>query len=153
MILVRKTDGKQELKKHYEIRKIVFQDEQQVLEKDEIDSYDKKRECETYLAYYNGTAVGAARWRENKTGYKLERICVLKEYRKHGIGKAIVRTLLNEIPTSMPANLSSQAEVVKFYENFGFRVKGESFWEANILHKYMKYYPELDPESPKFNKK
>ena len=152
MIQVRKTEGKTELDKHFEIRKNVFQDEQGISEKDEVDAYDKKRECQTYLAFYNGEAVGAARWRENRAGYKLERICVLKEFRNHGIGKALVRALMKEVPSSMPPNLSAQAEVSAYYEQFGFKARGESFWEAGILHRYMKYYPDLDPETDEYQK-
>ncbi|MBI3233503.1 MAG: GNAT family N-acetyltransferase [Bacteroidetes bacterium] len=153
MILVRRTDGKTELEKHYEIRKSVFQEEQGISERDEVDNFDKKRECETYLAFYNGVAVVAGRWRENRAGYKLERICVLKEYRHHGIGKAIVRILMNDVPKSMPPNISAQATVSSYYEQFGFKARGESFWEAGILHRYMKYYPDLDPENTEFKGK
>lgn len=153
MILVRKTDGKAEFEKHLEIRKAVFQLEQGVPESADLDDFDKKRTAESYLAFYNGEAVGAARWRENRAGFKLERICILKEFRGKGIGKAIVRTLMNEVPKNMPPNLASQADVVPFYKQFGFRARGESFWEGGLLHRYMKYYPECDPEHPDYNPK
>lgn len=153
MILIRKTDGKAELEKHFEIRKTVFQLEQGVPESADVDEYDKKRTAHAYLAFYNGEPVGAARWRENRAGFKLERICVLKAHRGKGIGKIILRTLMSEIPVNLPPNLASQAEVVPFYEKFGFRARGESFWEAGILHRYMKYYPECDPEHPEYNPK
>lgn len=152
-MLLRKTKGKTELDQHYAIRKQVFQVEQEVSEKDEVDDHDRKRNCETYLLFHNNEPVGAARWRENRAGYKLERICVLKEFRNLGLGKFLVRSLMNDIPSNMPPNIAAQATVAKFYEQFGFKVKGESFWEAGILHRYMKYYPECDPENAAYKKK
>lgn len=148
MIIIRETSGKEELEKHFEIRKKVFQEEQGVKSSDDLDLYDKKRECHSYIAFYQGKPVGAARWRENKAGYKLERICVLSEFRGLGIGKALVRYLINNVPQNLPRNLSAQFEMVPFYEKMGFVAKGESFWEAGLLHRFMKYMPEKDPESP-----
>lgn len=142
MVLVRKVDNADELKTHYSIRKAVFQDEQGVQEKDDVDKYDKVKACRYYLAFWNGTAIGAARWRLSKAGHKLERICVLKEYRGKGVGKALVNKLLEDVPKNIQIYLGAQDEAVPFYEQLGFRVKGNAYWEANILHRFMKYKPD-----------
>ncbi len=142
MILIKRVEDGKELEKHYAIRKAVFQDEQGVSEKDEYDKYDKARQCRNYVALWNNEVVGAARWRHSKAGHKLERICVLPEYRGNGIGKALVERLLEDMPKNLQIYLGSQDAVVPFYEQLGFRVKGDAYWEANILHRFMKYKPE-----------
>ncbi len=142
MLLIKKVEDGKELEMHYAIRKAVFQVEQGVSDRDEYDKYDKARQCRTYIAYWNSEPVGAARWRQSKVGHKLERICVLPEYRGKGIGKALVAKLLEDMPKNLQIYLGSQDEAVTFYEQLGFRVKGDAYWEANILHRFMKYKPE-----------
>lgn len=142
MILIRKVQGGKDLAMHCAIRKVVFQDEQGVSEREEYDKYDKSNQCRYYLAFWNEVPVGAARWRKSKAGQKIERICVLPEYRGNGIGKALIAKLLEDIPKNLQIYLGSQDQVVPFYEQLGFRVKGDAYWEANILHRFMKYKPE-----------
>jgi predicted GNAT family N-acyltransferase len=147
MITIKRIDSKEkaDLEAHLLIRKAVFQEEQGVSVNDEYDRYDKARLAHWYIAIENGTPIGASRWRENKTGYKLERICVLKEHRKKGVATKLIAAMITDIPNNMGINLASQFEVVTFYEKLGFRTKGEPFWEANILHRYMKFLPEKAP--------
>jgi predicted GNAT family N-acyltransferase len=88
-----------------------------------------------YLALLDGVAVGTARWRETENGYKLERFAVLEEARHNGVASALVQTLVNELsPKGRVCYLHAQLEAAPLYARFGFKPKGENFWEAGIEH-------------------
>lgn len=77
-----------------DIRKAVFIEEQHVSESDEFDQFDALGEqCQHVLVYHKNQPVGTGRVRiVDQTG-KLERICILKPYRKYGLGKVIIGEL------------------------------------------------------------
>lgn len=64
------------------------------------------------------------------------RIAVLKEWRRQGVGRALLEWMIQEMKSSgkQKAMLNAQADAVKFYEKFGFRVMGDLFIEAGIPH-------------------
>ena len=69
-------------------------------------------------------------------------MAVLKEYRKKGVGKAIIKEILKHYLNLKKVNnliLNSQIEAKDFYKKFGFVEVGEEFIEANITHKKMIY--------------
>ena len=69
-------------------------------------------------------------------------MAVLKEYRKKGVGKAIIKKILNHYLNLNKVNnliLNSQIEAKDFYKKLGFVEIGEEFVEANIIHQKMKY--------------
>lgn len=121
----------------FEIRRVVFQEEQEVPEEIEVaDDHISHH----YLAYYEGIPAGTARWRVTLFGkVKLERFAVLKEFRGKGIGAALVQAILNDIPRNLPVYLNSQIDAVPFYEKLGFQREGETFWEADIEHQRMSW--------------
>ena len=49
--------------------------------------------CKHILVYYNNLPVGTGRIRFVDGTGKLERICILKDYRKYGLGKVIIQAL------------------------------------------------------------
>ncbi len=51
------------------------------------------RNVKHILVYYNNLPVGTGRIRFVDGTGKLERICILKDYRKYGLGKVIIQTL------------------------------------------------------------
>ncbi|MDE7554044.1 GNAT family N-acetyltransferase, partial [Bacillus tropicus] len=71
-----------DLETAFHIRREVFVKEQNVPLEDEFDTFDEVGEkCKHILVYYNELPVGTGRIRfVNGTG-KLERICILKDYR------------------------------------------------------------------------
>mgnify|MGYP001170571465 FL=1 len=69
-------------------------------------------------------------------------MAVLKEYRKKGVGRAIIEEILKHYLNLNKVNnliLNSQIEAKDFYKQFGFVEVGEEFIEANIMHQKMMY--------------
>ena len=78
-----------------------------------------------------------------ENGIKLERFAVLKDFRSKGIGKEIVNFILSEISSNNTIYLHAQEAVVDFYKKLGFKVSGDKFYEADILHSKMIYSLEI----------
>ena len=75
-----------------ELRRIVFIDEQNVPEAEELDDLDDA--AVHLLARVEGRALGSARlFVEGETG-KIGRVCVLKEARGTGLGAGLIRAAL-----------------------------------------------------------
>ena len=140
-IIVNNIENASDKKKAFEIRDLVFCKEQKVSKKIEFDGLDEF--CDHYLAKINKLPIGTARIREEKKGtFKIERMAVLKEYRKKGVGKAIIKEIFKHYSNFNKVNyliLNSQIEAKDFYKKFGFVEVGEEFIEANIIHKKMMY--------------
>lgn len=114
------------------IRTAVFIYEQQVPESLEWDELDA---ISTHVLARNsdGQPVGTARLLPNA---HIGRMAVLKEWRSKGYGSAMLQKMLEELRSRQKQKvmLNAQTTAVKFYERFGFKVSGEEFWEAGILH-------------------
>ena len=135
-IFVKNIKDKFDQKKAFEIRNKVFCEEQKVSKIIEFDGMDEF--CNHYLAKFNEFPVGTARVREKKKGiYKIERMAVLKKYRMKGVGKAIIKKILDQYVIIGKTNnliLNSQIKAKDFYKKFGFVEVGKEFIEANIRH-------------------
>ena len=118
------------------IRRTVFIEEQNVPESLEIENEDESFHV---LALFGDMSVGTGRWRKTSEGYKLERFAVLKEFRTKGIGRDIVKFVLNQIPSQDMIYLHAQESVIKFYKDLGFTIIGSTFIEADIVHAKMVY--------------
>lgn len=137
-ILIERVSSDQSFERVFEIRRQVFQIEQQVPEEIEIDGHDPI--AHHYLAWLGQEACGTARWRRSLGGFiKLERFAVLKAHRGKGIGVALVRTMLADLPSGKHAYLNAQEPVIGFYEKLGFKKIGDRFFEADIPHFRMEY--------------
>ncbi len=119
-----------------DIRRTVFIEEQNVPEDLEIENEDTSFHV---LAMYRNVPVGTGRWRKTTKGYKLERFAVLKKFRCKGIGRDIVKFVLNQIPSEDMIYLHAQESVIKFYKDLGFTIIGSTFIEADIVHAKMIY--------------
>ena len=146
-IIVNNIENPSDKKKAFEIRDLVFCKEQKVSKKIEFDGLDQF--CNHYLAKINDLPIGTARVREQKKGiFKIERMAVLKRYRKKGVGKAIIKKILKNYLKLSKINkliLNSQIEAKDFYKKFGFVEVGKEFVEANIKHQKMIYEPKVVP--------
>ena len=137
MIKIRGILRDEELAQAHAIRTKVFVNEQHVPVEEELDEFENS--SRHYLAWLNGKAAGTARWRVTEKGIKLERFAVLKEFRKQGVGSALVEFVLKEI-TDQPGfknkeiYLHSQLNAMPLYSKFGFRKIGNIFEEAGIKH-------------------
>ena len=147
IIFVKNIKDQSDKKKAFEIRNLVFCEEQKVSKKIEFDGLDQF--CDHYLAKINKFPIGAARVREQKRGiFKIERMAVLKRYRKKGVGKAIIKKILKHYLNLNNINkliLNSQIEAKDFYKKFGFVEVGKEFVEANIKHQKMIYETNMVP--------
>ena len=141
IIIVNNIKDQSDENKAFEIRNLVFCEEQKVSKKIEFDGLDQF--CDHYLAKINELPIGTARVREQTSGtFKIERMAVLKEYRKKGVGRAIIEEILKHYLNLSKVNnliLNSQIEAKDFYKQFGFVEVGEEFIEANIMHQKMIY--------------
>ncbi|KAB2914936.1 MAG: GNAT family N-acetyltransferase [Bacteroidetes bacterium] len=116
----------------FDIRVKVFVDEQGV---DRDLEYEHEEESTHFIALVDGEEAGTARWRKTEKGIKLERFAVLPDFRSAGVGRELVKAVLNDIDTkAQKVYLHAQSQVVDFYKKQGFEPEGEEFEEAGIKH-------------------
>lgn len=120
------------------IRKVVFMDEQKVPYELEIDELEDV--SHHVVGYIDNTPTATARiYEKYPAAYKIQRVAVLTERRKTGLGKQ----LMNEIEryaTELGAEkliLDAQDYAIPFYEKLGYVVEGEGFMDAGIPHHSM----------------
>ena len=116
----------------YRIRWLVFVKEQGVPEELEQDQFDAV--CWHVLARDSaGQPIATGRLRQDG---RLGRLAVLKPWRGHGVGKAMVMWMLALARQQGfdTVHLHAQTQASDFYERLGFRITGQPFLEAGILH-------------------
>jgi predicted GNAT family N-acyltransferase len=127
----------EDLKKAFDIRIEVFVEEQDVPLEDEFDEFDTLNgQCEHILVYFNEQPVGTGRIRMVDGFGKLERICILKPYRKFGFGKVFINAL-EEIAESngvSKVKLHGQKQAEGFYKKIGYQTSSDLFLEDGIPH-------------------
>lgn len=131
-IVVKKISNPEDLEKVFAIRRKVFVEEQNCPPELEWEFEDESKH---FMGSVNGIPAGAARWRITDKGFKLERFAVLKEFRGIGMGKALVQSVLADLPSD--ANyvyLNAQLTAICLYAQFGFVKEGPQFEEAGIQH-------------------
>lgn len=129
---VKKVIDPADLEKVFAIRREVFVEEQNCPPELE---WEHEEESNHFLATVNGVPAGASRWRKTDKGYKLERFAVQKNFRGDGVGQALVKAVLADLPAD--ANyvyLHAQVAAVTLYERFDFVKTGPEFEEAGIRH-------------------
>jgi len=129
---VQKATTEEELEKVFAIRKIVFVEEQNCPPELEWEHEDVSTH---FLALSDHQPCGACRWRKTDKGYKLERFAVLKEFRGQGVGRALIATVLDDLPADADyIYLNAQLDAMSLYAKFGFVAEGDQFEEAGIQH-------------------
>lgn len=123
-----------EIKKAKKIRQLIFVNEQNVPLEIELDEFDN--EAIHFISYLNNEPVGASRLRIINDFGKLERICLLKQYRGKGFGKKMVQAMESELINKnvKTSKLNAQVQAQNFYKGLGYHVVSEPFNDANILH-------------------
>ena len=123
------------------VRGKVFIDEQRVPRELEWDEWD---ECSDHAVASDssGNPIGTARLLPD--GH-IGRMAVLKEWRRQGVGAALLVTMLERARGRSISRvvLRAQIQAVGFYRRFGFSERGEQFEEAGIPHVEMTL--ELSP--------
>lgn len=119
------------------LRRIVFIEEQDVSEAEEVDGLDGA--ALHLLASDDGTPVGCARILIKNDTAKIGRICVLKSHRRAGLGAELIRVCLDLLAKQgvSRAELGAQAHALGFYKKLGFVAFGPVFDDAGIDHQAM----------------
>ena len=117
------------------VRFEVFVEEQRVPAEIELDEHDAS--CVHALAYSDGKPVGTGRLLPD--GH-IGRMAVLKSQRRKGIGKALLRALIDAARRrgDREVMLSAQVHAVGFYRAEGFEPEGAVYEEAGIPHQAMR---------------
>jgi len=131
-IQIRKVTEPNDLETVFAIRRKVFVGEQNCPPELE---WEHEEESNHFLATVDGIPAGASRWRKTDKGYKLERFAVLKNFRGDGVGQALVKAVLNDLPADADyVYLHAQLPALSLYERFNFVKTGPEFEEAGIRH-------------------
>ena len=118
-----------------QLRRIVFIEEQNVPEDEEVDEYDKT--AIHLLAFDGGTPVGTARIVLQGEVGKIGRVCVLQSHRGTGLGVNLINATLAELralPNVTTARLGAQTHALGFYQALGFTAFGDEYIDAGIAH-------------------
>jgi predicted GNAT family N-acyltransferase len=127
--------GSTELAGAFSVRRIVFIQEQSIAEDEEYDGLDG--DCLQFVAISNRNVIGTARVRFlSPSVAKIERMAVLKEFRRLGVGQGIVANIESELKAKsvLEIVLHAQMVAIPFYLACGFFTTGPTFYEAGIEH-------------------
>lgn len=118
-----------------EIRKVAFVSEQNVPADLEADGLDPS--ARQFGVRADGNLIGTCRVRLIGSAAKIERVAIIKDFRGQGVGRVLMKYILNELRKNGDIQLfklASQAYAVPFYEKLGFRTRGHEYLEAGIPH-------------------
>lgn len=119
------------------LRKDVFINEQKVDYNLEFDNYDKS--ATHFIVLDNDNVIATCRIIDCGNSYKLGRFAVAKEYRKNKIGSKLLSYVENYARNNNIEyiELGAQIAAQNFYQQNGYKVTSETFYDANIPHKMM----------------
>ncbi len=124
----------------YAIRRRVFIEEQRVPEEIELDADDAR--AFHALAIADGDAIGCGRMLNHGEEVKIGRMAVLPPFRGTGVGRDILRFLMDRARARgfRKAILHAQLSAEGFYLKEGFTPVGGVFDEAGISHRKMEKF-------------
>ncbi len=132
IFITSRVKSQSELKQAMAVRHNVFVEEQGIDERQEFDGLDDS--CIQFVVKATGEVIGTARVRFVTVNCaKIERMAVLKPFRKQGAGTALLSFILSNIETSQVI-LHAQWTAIPFYKTCGFRETNGPFLEAGIKH-------------------
>lgn len=124
-----------DLDRAFQLRRLVFIDEQGVSEEAEFDGLD--HQCQHLLALIGEHAIGTLRLRQiDDRVAKIERVVVLKQERGRQVGARMMvaaLNLANELGLAT-AKIHAQTYAENFYARLGFVPYGEVFDEDGLPH-------------------
>ena len=96
---------------------------------------------ENYLLYYDNKPCATMRYRQVGRCVKLERLCVLQEYRNKKLATILIKKVMEDVKhlSNKTLLLHAQVYLLKFYENLGFVKHGKIFTEEGIQHYTMTF--------------
>ena len=139
-ITVVEVNNQELLEACFAIRMAIFVEEQGVPAEDEFDAYDALgTEARHILLYVDGAPAASSRLRIVDDVAKLERICVMLEYHKHGLGRVLIDKLEQMALDQglAKAKLHAQVQASGFYERLGYTPASDVFLEDGIPHLLM----------------
>ena len=141
-LIVRRVDWQLEKERLLSIRCAVFVDEQGFPVELEIDEHDAS--ARHYMAEFDGLAVATARC---SSAGQVGRMAVLPAYRRHGIGGALLQSLIQQTAGNglSQLHLNAQLPARRFYSHYGFVATGLHFMEHGVEHCRMEYLTETAP--------
>jgi predicted GNAT family N-acyltransferase len=118
------------------VREAVFIDEQRIPPDEEWDEQDA-RAFHVIARDAQGQPIGTGRL---TTDFHIGRMAVVKDWRGHGVGEAILCTLLETARGFGYPSILIHAQVyaMPFYERAGFVAEGEEYLEVGIPHRNMR---------------
>jgi predicted GNAT family N-acyltransferase/diadenosine tetraphosphate (Ap4A) HIT family hydrolase len=116
------------------LRRAVFVQEQSVSEEEEFDSFDSI--SRHVVIAENQAGLGTGRLAPDG---RIGRVAVEKNHRNKGLGRFLIRALLNEAQRLgfESVYLHGQVQALGFYEKLGFTADSEEFLECEIPHRRM----------------
>jgi len=128
----KKINNQEDLKSAIEIRKIVFVKELESLLEHEIDEYDVIDDDKVihFLVNKNNIPIAAAKCVLKEDHVKIERLCVLKDYRKYKIGKDFLLYIEDYLQKNYKENiiiLDAVVEAINFYKKLDYKIISEVF--------------------------
>ena len=140
-LIFKEVTSKEEMDKSYFIRTRVFCEEQKISKEIEFDNLDYL--CGHFLIFDGAKAIGTARVRQKeKDLLKIERVAVLKEFRRSKVGSILIKNIIKHylnVDYNKSIILHSQVVVADFYKSLNFISFGNEFYEDGIPHVAMKY--------------
>ena len=118
------------------LRFAIFVGEQNVPQGIELD--DQDAQCVHAVAFdVDGKPIGTGRLLPEGL---IGRMAVVKEWRRMGVGAAIIEALMGEARKrgDVEVTVSAQLQAAEFYRGFGFAAEGKIYEEAGILHQAMR---------------
>ncbi|QUW21693.1 GNAT family N-acetyltransferase [Sporosarcina sp. Marseille-Q4063] len=122
----------------FSVRRKVFVEEQGVPLSLELDELDET--ADHFVVYTENTPIGAGRIRESDSGIgKVERVCILPEFRGKHLGKLIMQALEDHAASKSFEKiiLNAQSYAIPFYEKIGYVITSPEFMDADIPHRTM----------------
>ncbi len=122
----------------FTIRSEVFIDGQGVPSGVVVDGLDGG--CAQFIGLVGDEPAGSARLRFTGGEAKAERVAVVAAFRGRGLGVALMQAMEEEAARRGYAAvvLHAQESAIGFYEGIGYGGEGDSFVEADIVHRKMK---------------
>ncbi|MFA5660493.1 MAG: GNAT family N-acetyltransferase [Bacilli bacterium] len=122
------------------IRSKVFIEEQQIAVDDEFDQDESQ--FVSYVLYQNQAPIATIRYKiDEKTRVAtIGRIAVLKPNRGHGYGALMIQhieKILTYKYRPLTIEIGGQHQLKDYYESLGYKVTGEPYMDANIVHYHL----------------
>ena len=122
----------------FDVRRKVFVEEQGIPLHIEMDEHDDT--AVHFIGYELEQPIAAARIREIENGIgKIERVCVLPEYRGQHLGVLMVQEIEQYALKAglFILKLNAQSYAVPFYEKLDYAVTTPEFMDAGVPHRGM----------------